>query len=543
MATASDFATHNHSLGSSGFSGDGLNSPQFHRRNLSPPWANLVKDEPQAVSSSPSTSPAISSPDQAPYSDSSPVNASSPSSDNHAMEVQPKSSHNCNGSVAEAKTPVWNKPLNSVVEVGPVMGAVSWPALSESTRSSAKSSSDSLKVLSDGSVSVSLGTAITHSPQTPDTNNANPNSSPKNAFPARQKSMRRGGGRGRPANGGFTQPPLPRPPVVEMPQNNSGNLGQTGPDSSPRDPPRKSINLESGPRGGFVSQSHLGNDHPQQRNSFSRGSGRPHPRGDGHYHNSIGSRRNWDGGNYEWNPHPNFNGRDFHVQQQRVVPRNYIRPPPPSSTHFISPTPMRSFGYPMGYPDMTSSMYYLPGLPPESPRGVPFFTHALPPAMFFPAMDLQLRTSLVNQIDFYFSDGNLIRDTFLRENMDEQGWVPITLIAGFNKVKSMTNNIQLIMDAVRTSTVVEVQGDKVRKRDKWMDWILPPNQFPAVLGRHSPGRLSYDMQATFMLSVSLEENISNHNTMRGHTDMNSVAVLSRLSSGELSSQSESSSEI
>lgn len=33
------------------------------------------------------------------------------------------------------------------------------------------------------------------------------------------------------------------------------------------------------------------------------------------------------------------------------------------------------------------------------------------------------------------SDVNLIKDTFLRQNMDDQGWVPISLIAGFQKVK------------------------------------------------------------------------------------------------------------
>ena len=32
------------------------------------------------------------------------------------------------------------------------------------------------------------------------------------------------------------------------------------------------------------------------------------------------------------------------------------------------------------------------------------------------------------------SDANLVKDEFLRSNMDEQGWVPITLIANFPRV-------------------------------------------------------------------------------------------------------------
>lgn len=34
------------------------------------------------------------------------------------------------------------------------------------------------------------------------------------------------------------------------------------------------------------------------------------------------------------------------------------------------------------------------------------------------------------------SDENLIKDTYLRQKMDEQGWVPISLIAGFKKVET-----------------------------------------------------------------------------------------------------------
>lgn len=54
------------------------------------------------------------------------------------------------------KKQAWNKPSNEVVEVGNVMGASSWPPLSESARASPKSlSSDSLKALGEGSVAAS----------------------------------------------------------------------------------------------------------------------------------------------------------------------------------------------------------------------------------------------------------------------------------------------------------------------------------------------------------------------------------------------------
>jgi len=35
---------------------------------------------------------------------------------------------------------------------------------------------------------------------------------------------------------------------------------------------------------------------------------------------------------------------------------------------------------------------------------------------------------------FFCSNDNLCKDMYLRRHMDEQGWVPVALIAGFNRV-------------------------------------------------------------------------------------------------------------
>lgn len=101
-------------------------------------------------------------------------------------------------------------------------------------------------------------------------------------------------------------------------------------------------------------------------------------------------------------------------------------------------------------------MMYGPPLHVEPPRSVPF-VQPISSAIFFPPPDSELHTKIVNQIDYYFSDLNLSNDTYLKRNMDDQGWVPLNLIAGFNKVKLLTDNIQIVLDAVRTSSVVEVQ--------------------------------------------------------------------------------------
>ncbi|XP_010266026.1 PREDICTED: la-related protein 1C-like isoform X2 [Nelumbo nucifera] len=515
MATTADATSNNLSPRSSGFSGDIFNTPQLRRRNLSSPWAHVVRGDSEAVTASPSSpsSPMIATQEQIPDSDCTTVKVSS--SENSVAD-SPSENDAGMSNVARAKRQAWNKLSNGAVELGPVMGAVSWPALSESTKALPKSSTDSLKGLSDGSVSIP------------------------------QKSMKRGGGGGGSANGNFSQPPPPPPaPAMEMPQNNkSGKPPQVVLESAPRDPSHKSNNWETGQRGGFVSQSHIGNDHPQQRNSFRRGNGGSHPRSDGTHHNNYGSRRDQDRGNHEWNSHRGFNGRDVHMQQQRMVPRGFIRPPPPNSTPFIGPPPVRPFGNPMGFPDVTSPVYYVPAPPPEPFRGVPFIHHT-PPPMFFPTLDPQLCAMLVRQIDYYFSPENLCKDIFLRQNMDEQGWVPVSLISSFNRVKQLTNNIPFILEAVRSSTVVEVQGDKIRRRNEWMNWPLPPyGQFVTSPGPQSPTVPSYNLLASRVQSIGLDEVHEEKSTKdiskRNSTDSHSEAILSRSSSGDLNSPSQES---
>lgn len=46
--------------------------------------------------------------------------------------------------------------------------------------------------------------------------------------------------------------------------------------------------------------------------------------------------------------------------------------------------------------------YYFPTLQLESFGRMPFFTHAPPPAMFFPVAETPLTDVIIKQIDYYF---------------------------------------------------------------------------------------------------------------------------------------------
>lgn len=50
--------------------------------------------------------------------------------------------------------------------------------------------------------------------------------------------------------------------------------------------------------------------------------------------------------------------------------------------------------------------------------------------------------------EYYFSLHNLERDFFLRRKMDAQGFLPISLIAGFHRVQALTMDISLIMEVI-----------------------------------------------------------------------------------------------
>ncbi|KAI3906576.1 hypothetical protein MKW98_009484 [Papaver atlanticum] len=81
---------------------------------------------------------------------------------------------------------------------------------------------------------------------------------------------------------------------------------------------------------------------------------------------------------------------------------------------------------------------------------------------------IDLSSTITKQMEYYFSPESLQKNIFLCQHMDEQGWVPVSVIAGFHKVKQLVKGIPdcilFILRAVRGSTIVETKGDMIRKR-------------------------------------------------------------------------------
>lgn len=58
--------------------------------------------------------------------------------------------------------------------------------------------------------------------------------------------------------------------------------------------------------------------------------------------------------------------------------------------------------------------------------------------------------------------------------MDDQGWIPISLIASFNRVKQLTTDVQVVRDVLNLSSLTEVKGEYVRMAgEQWKQFVLP----------------------------------------------------------------------
>ncbi|XP_074489364.1 la-related protein 4 [Sebastes fasciatus] len=81
-----------------------------------------------------------------------------------------------------------------------------------------------------------------------------------------------------------------------------------------------------------------------------------------------------------------------------------------------------------------------------------------------PMSEESLRESLKKQLEFCFSRENLSKDLYLISQMDSDQFVPIWTIACMEDIKALTTDMDLILDVLRGSPMVQVDetGEKVR---------------------------------------------------------------------------------
>lgn len=85
---------------------------------------------------------------------------------------------------------------------------------------------------------------------------------------------------------------------------------------------------------------------------------------------------------------------------------------------------------------------------------------------------------LTTSREYYFSVDNLCRDIYLRKHMDSKGFVFLSVIAEFNRIKQLTTDIELIKYVCYQSRSIEFRighdgKDRIRCHEGWEKWVLP----------------------------------------------------------------------
>jgi la-related protein 1 len=79
--------------------------------------------------------------------------------------------------------------------------------------------------------------------------------------------------------------------------------------------------------------------------------------------------------------------------------------------------------------------------------------------------------------EYYFSLDNLCKDLFLRKHMDSQGFVLLSVLTQFNRIRQLTQDLDLIRFVCMRSPTIEYYCgpdgiDRVRKAEGWDQWVL-----------------------------------------------------------------------
>ncbi|KAG9457103.1 hypothetical protein H6P81_001611 [Aristolochia fimbriata] len=409
----------------------------------------------------------------------------------------------------------WKKPVESEQEKVPVvMGASSWPALSNSSKKVALQQDRLLKCSAEPSITServpsldSPSESLNNSSMDLIENNQHVSSPGKNL-----SAISSSDSQATTVHGGSTSSNATTTTSSNSgPHSDHKKVGGVGPRSGPPRPSRPYHQHRAhhyNPRyppnqRGKESFNHDGNNNHSTNNNS-------------HYSNSKRNQNRF----HEFNSNrPKHFHSPLHPGQQGLSngPHQFLmpRPPPPppytppiNFPYYNPPLPPPGYIFPYNYvsehpyiadnswqftaPPFMDVNHMIRGVPPSNLRP-PLTTQALTPAInppqasptnsqplpsrsnpqpqpplvtpvqFINASEADLCRSLRSQIEYYFSDENLVKDAYLKGQMDDQGWVSVHLIAGFRRVKAMTEDVSLILKALEPSTRIEVQGNKIRR--------------------------------------------------------------------------------
>ncbi|XP_028439931.1 la ribonucleoprotein 4Aa isoform X2 [Perca flavescens] len=156
------------------------------------------------------------------------------------------------------------------------------------------------------------------------------------------------------------------------------------------------------------------------------------------------------------------------------------------------------------------------GFPPaESTTGTSVDSKTEEPS---PISSENLRESLKKELEFYFSRENLSKDLYLMSQMDSDQFVPIWTIASMEGIKILTTDMDLILDVLRSSPMVQVdeKGEKVRPNHKRCIIIL--REVPETTPVEEVESLFKNDNCPKVISVEFAHNNNWYITFQSDTD-------------------------
>jgi len=85
-----------------------------------------------------------------------------------------------------------------------------------------------------------------------------------------------------------------------------------------------------------------------------------------------------------------------------------------------------------------------------------------------------LREALRKHLNYYFSDENLAKDSYLLSRMDEDLVVDVDIIASFRAIQSKTTDLNLVVEVLETcDNVLLIEGGKRARPKNWVFYVQP----------------------------------------------------------------------
>ena len=153
----------------------------------------------------------------------------------------------------------------------------------------------------------------------------------------------------------------------------------------------------------------------------------------------------------------------YNYQPQFILQPTVIAQPPQGAYLNTSVSPTNTITT-----NSTTTMSTILPPPPQQPQTMPTDINVI-------------KAQLRKQLEYYFSPDNLSKDTFLKQQMDSDNYVPINIIASFNKVRELTQDMNFIIECIRESVFLQLDQTMTKVRRSQKRFILILREIPSTV--------------------------------------------------------------